>query len=50
MKELESSDLTITASGDEHGYYLAVWSDGHYSYSLSFDKAVTEEELLRMLE
>ena len=50
VKELESSDLTITASGDEHGYYLAVWSDGQYSYSLSFDKAVTEEELLRMLE
>lgn len=50
VSEIIVCDRAITIKGCENAYYLAVWQDGDYSYSVSADNGISENELIEILE
>lgn len=42
--EMSIDNCDVTLKGNDAVYSLAIWSDGDYSYSLSFGEGKTEEE------
>lgn len=42
-------DYTVTMKGNEGYFYLAVWTDGEYSYSIQLSNGLTREELEELI-
>lgn len=42
--EMSINDYDVTLKGNDNVYSLAIWTDGDYSYSLSFSDGKTESE------
>ena len=49
VTETVAGETSVTLKGDEDGYVLALWTADGYSYALSLENPVTEEELLEIL-
>lgn len=49
MTEKTAGKISVTLKGDGDGYVLALWTADGYSYALSLENPVTEEELLEIL-
>lgn len=49
VTEKTAGKISVTLKGDGDGYVLALWTADGYSYALSLEKPVTEEELLEIL-
>lgn len=50
IDEIIAGHITITLKGNEDNYTLATWTDGHFSYSLSFSEGKTKTEWLKILQ
>ncbi len=48
-RHLTVNDWDILLKGNSERYTLAVWTDGTYSYALSFEQEVTEEEITAVI-
>lgn len=49
VTEKTAGKISVTLKGDGDGYVLALWTADGYSYALSLENPVTEEELLEIL-
>lgn len=49
VTETVAGETSVTLKGDGDGYVLALWTADGYSYALSLENPVTEEELLKIL-
>ena len=49
VTEKTAGKTPVTLKGDGDGYVLALWTADGYSYALSLENPVTEEELLEIL-
>lgn len=49
VTETVAGETSVTLKGDGDGYVLALWTADGYSYALSLENPVTEEELLEIL-
>lgn len=49
VTEKTAGKTSVTLKGDGDGYVLALWTADGYSYALSLENPVTEEELLEIL-
>ena len=50
IDEISAGDITITLKGNEDNYTLATWTDGDFSYSLSFSEGKNKTEWLKILQ
>lgn len=50
VSEIVVGECSVTLKGNEDKYFLAVWSFGEYSYSVSADKGASGEELTEMIK
>ena len=50
MKDVDVNGKSVTIKGTADGYVLAVWNDGEYAYSVSVEKAHSQEELTGLVE
>ncbi len=48
-RHLTVNNLDILLKGNSEKYTLAVWTDGTYTYALSFEQEVTEEEITAII-
>ena len=48
-RHLTVNNLDILLKGNSEKYTLAVWTDGTYSYALSFEQEATEEEITAII-
>lgn len=48
-EEIEIGGCPVTLKGDGNRYYLAVWSDGIYSYSISAYEGISGDEMEKMI-
>lgn len=48
-QHLTVNDWDILLKGNSEKYTLAVWTDGTYSYALSFEQEVTEKEITAII-
>ena len=44
------ADATVTLKGENDRVSLAVWTDGEYAFSVSVEPAISQEEMLRVIE
>ena len=49
VREQEVNGLTVTLKGDGKLSYLATWTDGSYSYSVSVSNGMTEDAILTLV-
>ncbi len=50
VKDVDVNGKSVTIKGTADGYVLAVWNDGEYAYSVSVEKAHSQEELTGLVE
>ncbi|MGG4217845.1 hypothetical protein ABEW32_06415 [Paenibacillus jamilae] len=50
VKEIRTDSHIVTMKGNKGLYSLAIWQLDHFSYSLEIDHAVTESEMLKMVQ
>ncbi|MNW53561.1 hypothetical protein D3C74_311260 [compost metagenome] len=50
VRNIESGSNNVTLKGNDGLYTLAVWQSKHFAYSLEIDHAITESELLHMVQ
>lgn len=48
--DVDSKWDEVTLKGDSDGIYVAVWTDGTYTYSISSKEALSEEEMMDIVE
>lgn len=49
IEEVEVSGKAVRISGTEDLYYLAIWTDGTYAYSIGVSNGVSKDVLLAMI-
>lgn len=49
VKSVSLNENTVTMSGAEEMYTLAVWTDGEFSYSISLSDAVIEDDIMNII-
>jgi len=49
-KDISVSGVAVTLKGDDKSIYLAIWTDGTYSYSLRATSGLSEEKVLSMIK
>ena len=47
---LADATVTVTLKGENDRVSLAVWTDGEYAFSVSVKPAISQEEMLRVIE
>lgn len=50
VKTVEVGEKSVTIKKEAEDCYLAVWTDGDYSYSVSVQTPFTQEELTGLVE
>ena len=50
VKTVEVGEKSVTIKKEAEGCYLAVWTDGDYSYSVSVETPFSQEELTGLVE
>lgn len=50
VSEIQTAAGTVTIKGNDDKFLLAVWTSGEFSYSVSVDSAVSEDELKEIAE
>lgn len=50
VKEIEVNNIKVTLKGDEGLVSLAVWTDKGYSCSISVDKGIKKDEMVKIKE
>lgn len=50
VKVYTLDDRNITIKGNDSLYYLAVWEDDKFSYALQLENAISEEELMDIIQ
>ena len=50
VTETMAGEISVTLKGDGDGYVLALWKSDGYSYALSLENPVAEEEIIKILE
>lgn len=50
IKEISVHSQNITIKGNGETYCLATWTDGEFSYSLSFSVSISEEEIKGLIQ
>lgn len=50
VTETMAGKISVTLKGDGDGYVLALWKSDGYSYALSLENPVAEEEIIKILE
>lgn len=48
-QEIQISSCKIILKGNESEYTLAIWSNDQFSYSLTFDNGITEEQWIEVI-
>lgn len=49
-EDVDSKWDEVTLKGDSSGIYLAVWTDGTYTYSIRSQEALNEQEMMDLVE
>lgn len=50
VKNVNVKNIQATIKGKKNGFYLAIWSDGEYSYSLLCENSTTEKSIIKLIE
>lgn len=50
VRNIESGSINVTIKGNDGLFTLAVWQSKQFAYSLLIDHAITESELLHMVQ
>ena len=50
IKTVTPGEVAYTLKGAAEGYYLALWENQGYAFSLSSEEAATEEEMMAYIE
>ena len=50
VETVPPTDATVTLKGENDRVSLAVWTDGEYAFSVSVEPAISQEEMLRVIE
>ena len=50
VHSLNIGDLQITVKGENHMIYVATWTDGSYSFAITTNNALSEEQIADIIK